>query len=136
MCADASRCQGLDTDAASNAAGSTQAGLRLDVSRHGSAAVIAVAGELDLASSALLEAELDRVESRHAGLVILDLRQLGFMDSTGLQLIVDAHRRAQRGGWQFALVHGLAQVQRLLSLTGVDQAITLATTPEELLGEP
>jgi hypothetical protein len=68
MCADASRCQGLDTDAASNAAGSTQAGLRLDVSRHGSAAVIAVAGELDLASSALLEAELDRVESRHAGL--------------------------------------------------------------------
>jgi hypothetical protein len=37
---------------------------------------------------------------------------------------------------QFALVHGPAQVQRLLSLTGVDQAITLATTPEELLGEP
>jgi anti-anti-sigma factor len=58
------------------------------------------------------------------------------MDSTGLKLIVDAHRRAQRGGWRFALVHGPAQVQRLLSLTGVDQAITLATTRDGLLGEP
>jgi anti-sigma B factor antagonist len=135
MCADASRSK-RDTDAASSAAGSgAQAGLRLDVSRRGSAVVIAVAGELDLASAARLEAQLDRVESPRPELVIVDLRELEFIDSTGLSVVVHAHQRAQRNGWRFALVNGSGQVQRMLSLTGVDRAVMLAATPEELLDE-
>jgi len=97
--------------------------------------VIAVAGELNIGSSARLEAEFERVELLSPELVIVDLRELGFMDSTGPSVVVHAHQRAQRSGWRFGLVNGSGQVQRLLSLTRVDQTVMLAATPEELLGE-
>lgn len=93
-----------------------------------------VSGELDLASSASLEQELDRVAGSGVTHVIIDLRELEFMDSTGLSMLVKAHQRADEAGQEFGLVRGPQQVQRLLSLTGVDERMTFADTPEELLG--
>jgi anti-sigma B factor antagonist len=92
-----------------------------------------VSGELDLASSAALEEELDRVDVLGVTHVIIDLRELEFMDSTGLSTLVKAHQRAAEAGKEFGLVRGPQQVQRLLSLTGVDERLTFADTPEELL---
>ena len=60
--------------------------------------MIAVSGELDLASSAALEDELGRVIDSDGELVVLDLRELEFMDSTGLSTIVKAHQRATDAG--------------------------------------
>ena len=105
---------------------------RVDVSNTGEAVVLAVQGELDLASSAALEEELDRVRDSE-GLVILDLRELDFMDSTGLSVLVKAHQRAEESGGRFGLVRGRPQVQRLLTLTGVASRIEMADTPEELI---
>jgi anti-sigma B factor antagonist len=96
--------------------------------------VITVSGELDLASSAALEEELVRVAESDSEQVILDLRELEFMDSTGLSTLVKAHQRAQEAGQRFGLVRGPQQVQRLLSLTGVAERLPFADTPEELLG--
>jgi anti-sigma B factor antagonist len=100
--------------------------------RDGSATVIAVAGELDLASSPALREELERA-AQDAELVILDLRELVFMDSTGLSVVVRAHQRAVEAGYRFAVVRGAKQVQRLLMLTGVGDRLTLVDQPEELL---
>jgi anti-sigma B factor antagonist len=102
--------------------------------RRDGAAVVAVAGELDLASSPRLEEELERVGETDAGLLILDLRDLEFMDSTGLSLLVKAHQRASDAGRRFGLVNGGPQVQRLLSLTGLTDRLTVVDSPEELLG--
>jgi anti-sigma B factor antagonist len=93
---------------------------RVQVRRKGGAALIAVSGELDLASGPALESELDKVTAPETTLVVVDLRELEFMDSTGLSIIVRAHQR-------------LAQVQRLLDLTGVAERVRLVGTPEELL---
>ena len=100
----------------------------------GEAVVVDVTGELDLASSPLLEQELESSAVRSASLVIVDLRQLEFMDSTGLSVLVRAHQRAVESGRRFAVVKGPQQVQRLLTLTGVAERLTVADTPEELLG--
>ena len=101
--------------------------------RHGDqAVVIGVSGELDLASSPALEQELDNGAASHAEVVIVDLRQLEFMDSTGLSILVRAHERATEGGRRFAVVRGPQQVQRLLSLTGVADRLTLVDSPEEV----
>ena len=101
--------------------------------RHGDrAVVIGVSGELDLASSPALEQELDSGAASHAEVVIVDLRQLEFMDSTGLSILVRAHERATEGGRRFAVVRGPQQVQRLLSLTGVADRLTLVDSPEEV----
>lgn len=107
---------------------------RLEVRRDDRAVVIALSGELDLASSPALEEELQRAGASQAANVIVDLRELDFMDSTGLSVLVRAHQRAQDGQQRLVLVRGSQQVQRLLSLTGVSDRVMLVDTPEELLG--
>jgi anti-anti-sigma factor len=97
--------------------------------------VIGVTGELDLASSPALERELERGIASQAEVVIVDLRQLDFMDSTGLSVLVRAHQRATENGQRFGVVRGPQQVQRLLSLTGVADRLTLADSPDELLAQ-
>lgn len=95
--------------------------------------VLVVAGELDLASAPALEDELNKVMSGSEGVIVVDLRQLEFIDSTGLSVLVKAHQRAQESEREFGVVKGGAQVQRLLSLTGLAERLTVAETPEELL---
>jgi anti-sigma B factor antagonist len=110
-----------------------QSHFRVDVATKGEAAVISVSGELDLASSPALEEELERASRSDASLVIVDLRNLEFMDSTGLSVLVRAHQRAAENSQRFGLAGGSQQVQRLLSLTGVADRLVLAEAPEELL---
>ncbi len=110
-----------------------QSHFRVEVRNEGRASVIAVSGELDLASSSALEEALTRVIDSSVELVIVDLRELEFMDSTGLSTLVKAHQRADEAGQRFALIRGPQQVQRLLSLTGVAERLELADSPAELL---
>jgi anti-sigma B factor antagonist len=112
-----------------------QSHFRVEVQNHDRGAVIAVSGELDLASSPALDEELERMSgSTEIELVIIDLRELEFMDSTGLSVLIRAQQRIEEQGRRFALVKGSQQVDRLLSLTGVADRLTLLDTPEELLG--
>jgi anti-anti-sigma factor len=112
-----------------------QSQFRVEVRSEGSAAVIVVSGELDLASGPALENELARVSASGAELVVLDLRELQFMDSTGLSILVKANQRAVEEGRRFGLVRGSPQVQRLLDLTGVAERLTMVNSPEDLLDE-
>jgi anti-sigma B factor antagonist len=111
-----------------------QSHFRVEVANKGEAAVISVSGELDLASSPALEEELERAANSGTRLVVVDLRELEFMDSTGLSVLVRAHQRAAQNDQRFGLVNGSQQVQRLLSLTGVADRLMLADAPEDLLG--
>ena len=112
-----------------------QSHFRVEVRNADATAVITVSGELDLASSPALEEELERVAQSDAELVVVDLRHLEFMDSTGLSVLVRAHQRAEENGRRLGLVNGSQQVQRLLTLTGVADRLTLTDVPEELLGD-
>ena len=95
--------------------------------------MIGVSGELDLASSPVLEQRLDEVFSSDAPLVILDLRELDFMDSTGLSVLIKAHQAAEERDRRLCLVKGPPQVQRLLSLTGVGERLSVLDAPEDAL---
>jgi anti-sigma B factor antagonist len=79
------------------------------------AARVHVGGELDIATTPELERALD--ESR-ARLVVLDLRELAFIDSCGVHAIVRASMRARQDGRRLVLVHVPASVDRLFTLTG------------------
>lgn len=103
------------------------------VHNQGGASVLAVSGELDLRTSPELEEQLARAFDSGAELVILDLRQIEFMDSTGLRVLLGAHQRANESGRRFALVRGADQVERVLTLTGVRDLLTVVDAPEELL---
>jgi len=112
---------------------SVQSQFRLEVGSEGRATLIVVRGELDLASGPELEAELARVHERPPEMLIIDLSQLDFMDSTGLSILVKAHQQTVEDGREFGVVRGTPQVQRLLELTGVSERLPMADSPEELI---
>lgn len=76
-------------------------------------------GELDLATAGELEARLAELEAAEPDEVLLDLRELEFIDSSGVRLIVAADRAASRRGRRFAVVSGPPAVQRVLDISGV-----------------
>jgi anti-sigma B factor antagonist len=105
----------------------------LQTSHTGPTAVIALAGELDLAAAATLERELEDVE---APAVVIDLRGLGFMDSSGLRALALAAQRLQRAGRRFALVPGAAQVMRVFDITRMRERLEFVTDPAEVVTGP
>ncbi len=79
--------------------------------------VVALGGEFDLASAQLVDEELGRAQQSYSS-VILDLRKVTFMDSTGLHAVLSAESRIREAGGALRVVPGGPQVQRLLELTG------------------
>ena len=108
-----------------------QSHFRLEVTSDDQTTLVTIAGELDLASSPALDEELQRLASDGGGRVVIDLRELDFMDSTGLSTLVRAHGRLEQAGRPLGVVRGTPQVQRLLELTGVADRLELADAPEE-----
>jgi anti-anti-sigma factor len=107
--------------------------LHIGASAVNGGVVITLAGELDLASAPDLAAAIDDATAAAAEVVIVDLRGLEFMDSTGISVLVQAHQAAAQSRYRFALVKGSPQIDRILSLTGLDEQRTLLDAPEELL---
>ena len=86
-------------------------------------------GELDIATTPQVEEELRRIEAQHADVIVLDLRGLTFMDSTGLRLLVTADARARDAGHRLAIVRGPAAVHRVLEITGLHSRLDLVEDP-------
>ena len=103
----------------------------VELAGDGRSTVVTVCGELDLATSPPLDDELARLSTGGDGMVILDLRRLDFMDSTGLSTLVRAQERLEQAGRQLGIVRGTQQVQRLLELTGVAERLEFANAPDE-----
>ena len=84
--------------------------------------VVRVRGELDVATAGSLEKLLLRPRER-GEVVELDLSDLGFMDSTGLRVLLRAQQAAERGGWEVVLTSVSTPVRRLFDLSGVHAAL-------------
>jgi anti-sigma B factor antagonist len=91
---------------------------------------LALEGELDLATTPILQASLDSAEHDGEPIVELDLTDLSFVDASGLKAILHAHRRAIRlGGDGIALLNPSFDIRRLLSLTAIDLTIEVERDP-------
>jgi anti-sigma B factor antagonist len=84
---------------------------------------VAPVGELDLATVPILETHITAARERGSRWVILDLRGLEFMDSTGLRCILDHDADARRDGFKIALIQGTPAVQRLFEITGTESRL-------------
>jgi anti-anti-sigma factor len=98
--------------------------LRLDSRRVGDSAVVAVRGDLDLVGAPELERALDGVRGTAPGLA-LDLREVDFMDTSGLRVVFKERELAMRGSYRFAVVRGPERVQRLFEIAGIPDSDSL-----------
>jgi anti-sigma B factor antagonist len=75
-------------------------------------------GELDLATVPVVDEQLSELEAAGFKALILDLRAVSFLDSTGLRMILRWDLRSRAGSFEFRLIAGPPAVQRLFDLTG------------------
>jgi anti-sigma B factor antagonist len=99
----------------------------------GGAVRLALRGELDLEHAYTFDEELRRVEAGKPSCVVLDLRGLSFVDSSGLGRLLAARHRARRDRRRLVLVRGNAAVQRLMAITAITEHFeTVSDVPREL----
>jgi anti-anti-sigma factor len=108
----------------------------LDVNTHDRAdgVLIEIAGELDLATAPKLEDEMKRVEADGPAVIVLDLRPLSFMDSSGLRALLSADSRAREAGRRLVLVRGDERVQRVLKITRLDERLEIVDDADAVPG--
>ena len=92
---------------------------RLTVRADGERTLVIPVGELDLMSAGALENEVIGLLERGIGHVVVDLRGLDFMDSTGIRALLTCHGRAQRENAGLAIIVGDARTRRPLEICGV-----------------
>jgi anti-sigma B factor antagonist len=98
--------------------GAAANGLVVTVRVQAREARVALSGELDLATTGQLEAELRGVLQRRPSRLVIDLFALEFMDASGLRVLLRARQRAQQAGGRLELVRARRQPHRLLELCG------------------
>lgn len=104
---------------------------RCETGRSGDTDWVRPVGELDLDTEPRLEEKIAAVREQGAPRLVLDLRKLTFMDSTGLRLVIRWDSAAKEGGFEFAVVPGPDVVQRVIRLTGMDDQLSFADPPSD-----
>lgn len=99
--------------------------LELTTETEGTTVRLALTGELDIAGVARVEQELERIEQAPPATIVLDLRALAFMDSTGLRVIIAADGRAREQARRLVIVRGSDTVQRIIEMTRLDERLEI-----------
>ena len=87
-------------------------------------------GELDIGTVGQIREQLESAPASAARHVVLDLRGVTFLDSTGLHLVLEADAASRAQGWEFGLIGGPADVQRVFDLTGARARLPFITASE------
>ena len=90
---------------------------------------VSLRGELDVACAYTFDARMREVERREPAVILLDLRQLHFIDSAGLARILAAHRRGRREDRRVLLTRGSRPVQRVLALAALENVFEFVAEP-------
>lgn len=101
--------------------------------RHDMAS-LALHGELDIATVPIVEDRLAHVEGVGVAVIMLDLRELTFIDSTGLHALLRARDRATSNGHRLVLVDASQSTRRLLELTRTEFLLDDAEAVSDLDG--
>jgi anti-anti-sigma factor len=97
-------------------------------------AVVVPNGELDLGNEQTLRDTIDGISDEASRLLIVDLRWLRFMDSSGLRVLIDSYNAAAATDRRFAVVAPASGIiRKLLEVSGCDSIFRVATEIPELL---
>lgn len=97
--------------------------------RRGDVLVLHVAGELDMSSAPTLLGHIDDVLAAGDPRVLVDLGQLTFCDSAGLNAFIRGDRRCARAGGWLRLTGARGHVARVLEVSGLSEVLTYRPEP-------
>jgi anti-anti-sigma factor len=103
----------------------------VEVSRQNATIMLALEGELDLATVSRLEREIESAEKADHAVLLLDLRRLRFIDSSGLRLILLTAERARESGRRLIVVRGPVEVDRVFQVSGTAEQVEIVDDPGE-----
>jgi anti-sigma B factor antagonist len=93
---------------------------------------VSLSGELDMATAPSVEERLEQLNGGDPpGRLVLDLRGLRFIDSTGLSLLMNADNRARKAGRRVTIVSGTGAPRRLLETTGLADRLNVVEEWED-----
>jgi anti-anti-sigma factor len=108
--------------------------LLLETSERDGVSTVKFYGELNMASAGKATRELVDAEKGKPDVLVLDLRELEFIDSSGLRLVVAAEAGARREGRRMVIVPGPEAVQRVFRATLLDRRLEFVEDPSALTG--
>jgi anti-anti-sigma factor len=106
--------------------------LHVNTTREGDRLRVALEGELDIVNAPNLEEELTAAQADSVDTLILDLRDVTFIDSTGLRAVLAADERARSAGARLVVVRGAEAVHRVFTLTQLDQRLEIVDDPDSV----
>lgn len=105
--------------------------LKISTSPHPDYASVAVRGEIDLYTAPSLHSELvSALDGTSGGRVVVDMSQVGFCDSTGMNVLLSGMKRARERGGDLELVAPGPAVMKVLQVTGLDGVFVVHDSPE------
>ena len=104
-------------------------GFDVQVVGEGQVAKFLISGELDMATTPLLEEHLAAVEAHGSSTIVIDLAPLTFMDSSGLYALLRAARRSEERGTRLVLANCPDAVRGIFELTGTAGLLAGAPSP-------
>ena len=105
--------------------------LDLEISDRDDHTVVTVRGEVDLASSPQLRDCLGELTSAGTPRLVIDLEEVGFIDSTGIGVLVGGIKRARSQGGELSLVCTQRRILKVLEITGLTRVFTVYDRLEE-----
>ncbi len=97
--------------------------------------LIRASGELDRGTAERLSSALDAARA-NGMTVLLDLSAVGFIDSTGLRILLTSARPADTPDWAFFIVRASSAVWRLVELTNTGSQLPLVAPPGSMRSVP
>ena len=95
---------------------------------EGSAEIVVVRGEIDLATADAVRADLHTAFER-SSTVVLDLREVEFIDTQGLAVVIEAQQSSAAAGTRFAVARAPDHVHRLFDMIGLSPRLTVVDDP-------
>jgi anti-anti-sigma factor len=107
---------------------------KFDVSaeRFGPDGLVAVRGELDIATLPELERAVTRMRAQGLERLVIDLRAVEFLDSMSIELLLRLHGELTATGTDLVVVRGPLAVDRIFDLMELDRVLTLVDEPPDL----
>ena len=109
----------------------TAVDLGLQVEERGDVAVLAVSGEVDVATVPRLREQLHGLVASGTPRIVVDLDAVDFLDSTGLGVLVGALKRVRANGGELALVCTSPRIRKVFEVTGLTKVFELHDTVDD-----